>query len=150
MGANWFSLFIYSYRYRFGSGREYRLLKLTYCYVLTIVRIVFLTKGRKNNNSNKRRLRKCVTFSKRRTERACVASVSVRFQNKARNLKKGFPLLTVQKMEREPKNEKGGGRGEVSFLSLTHPPFLLGRYFARLFFAPKAHGNACYAATQAI
>ena len=67
-----------------------------------------------------------------------------------KDLKTGFPPLTVRKMEREPTKETGGGRGEVSFLSLPLPPLLLGRFFTRRFFAPKAHGNACYAATQAI
>lgn len=48
------------------------------------------------------------------------------FRTKQKDLETGFSLLTVQKMEREPKKGTGRGRGGVSFLSLPLPPLLIG------------------------
>ena len=72
------------------------------------------------------------------------------FRTKQKDLETGFSLLTVQKMEQEPKKETGG-RERGGFLPFPPPPSSFTRpIFAHLFFAPKAHGNARYRATQAI
>ena len=62
-------------------------------------------------------------------------------------------VLAACKMEREPKNKRGGGSRERKE-NLSSPP--IPRYFTRLifyavfvssslFFGPKPHGNTCYA-----
>ena len=63
----------------------------------------------------------------------------------------GFSVLAGRKMEREPKMKEGGEGKFPSFLPHPLPALLLDTFFARsfdtrsLFFAPKRHGNACYA-----
>ena len=85
---------------------------------------------------------------------ACVASVSFGFGTKEfkKDQGTGFLVSAAREMEREPKKMKeGGGGGKGSF-----PPHLLPWYFTGAifravfdsrssFFAPKPHGEACYA-----
>ena len=76
------------------------------------------------------------------TELACVASVSTWFRSKER------PVLAARKIKREPKNERGGGEGNLSSPSPLRP-FTCAIFravfdFRSSFFAPKPHGDACY------
>lgn len=79
-----------------------------------------------------------------------VASVCVRFQNKAKRPRNGiFAFDRAKNGTRAKKGNRGRERG--GFLPFpSPPPLLLCRFFARFFFAPKQHGNVCYVVTQAI
>ena len=82
---------------------------------------------------------------------AFVASVSVWFRSKERP-RNGFSVLAARETKQEPNNESGGGGGEGRKLSSPPPPRSFTYAIFRpvfdsrsSFFAPKPHGNACYA-----
>ena len=88
----------------------------------------------------------------------CVASVSVWFRSQKKNKERQgekFSVLSARKLERDPKNERGGrGRGSfLLFFPTTSPLFYLPHFRAVFdsrssFFAPKLHGNTCCAGYQ--
>ena len=71
---------------------------------------------------------------------ACVASVSVWFRSKERPIDRGtgFSVLAAQEMKQEPKNDESSS-------SFTYAIFRAVFDSRSTFFAPKPHGNACYA-----
>ena len=84
---------------------------------------------------------------------ACVASVSVWFRNKKRTRNDeelDFQFWPGEKWDESQKWKRGEGKFP-SFLPHPLAALLLATFFARsfdtrsLFFAPKRHGNACYA-----
>ena len=87
-----------------------------------------------------------------KSQLACVASVSVWFQSKERQ-RNGFSVLAAREMKQERKMKVGGGGGGgEGFLSSPPPPCSFTyAIFRAVFdsrsslFAPKPHGNACYA-----
>ena len=90
---------------------------------------------------------------------ACIASVSMGLGSKESQRNGIFSVLPARKMVREPKRGKRGrGRKEGKFPSFSSPTlsffgscpiFCAGKTpkipFLCLFFAPKPHGNTCYA-----
>ena len=82
---------------------------------------------------------------------ACVASVSVWFQSKERPRDRIFGFGRPRNGTRAKKWKRGREERKQRFFTfLPHPlrALLLAPFFARFrssFFAPKPHGNACYA-----
>ena len=61
-----------------------------------------------------------------------------------------FAALAVREMKRDQKMKEGEGEGKkgsfLPFLPTPSPLFCLRHFISRSpFFAPKPHGNACYA-----
>ena len=81
------------------------------------------------------RIRKAISG----TMLACVASVSVWFRSKERP-RNGISVLAAREMKQEPKTESP--RSPRSF---TYAIFRAVFDSRSSFFAPKPHGNACYA-----
>ena len=87
---------------------------------------------------------------------ACIASVSVWFRSKERPRNGILDFGRARNETRAKKMKVGEGEGKEgnafpSFLPHPLPALLLAPFFARVldsrssFFAPKPHGNACYA-----
>ena len=83
---------------------------------------------------------------------ACVASVSVWFRSRERPEKRDFRFWPREKWNENQQIKEGGGEGKegnrVSFLSSPPPSrsFTLTVFDScSSLFAPKPHGNACYA-----
>jgi len=93
------------------------------------------------------------------SELACVASVSVGLESK-KVRETGFSVFYPHEKwcESQKEEREGGGEGRTDFIPLPHPPFSsfwLSPHFScgentenpnpLSCFAPKPHGNACYA-----